>query len=82
MKVQEFSKELAEIVGELNAVHPFLDGNGRAIRVFAQKLCKAVGFRLDVSKLRGEFWNNAPEKSFFGDNHLLCQLLQEHLSKI
>jgi len=50
MKVKEFSKELAEIVGELNAVHPFLDGNGRAIRVFAQKLCKTVGFRLDVSK--------------------------------
>lgn len=31
MKVKEFSKELAEIVGELNAVHPFLDGNGLAI---------------------------------------------------
>lgn len=82
MNLKIFSINLAEIVGELNAVHPFLDGNGRAIRVYAQKLSKSVGYELDVSDLRGKAWNKASEKSFFGDNHLLCQLLQEHLSKI
>jgi len=63
-------------------VHPFLDENGRAIRVYAQKLSTSVGNELDVSDLRGKAWIKASEKSFFGDNHLLCQLLQEHLSKI
>jgi len=82
MNLKTFSTNLAEIVGELNAVHPFLDGNGRAIRVYAQKLSKSVGYELDVSDLRGKAWNKASKKSFFGDNHLLYQLLQEHLSKI
>jgi len=82
MNLKTFSTNLAEIVGELNAVHPFLDGNGRAIRVYAQKLSKSIGYKLDVSDLRGKAWNKTSEKSFFGDNHLLCQLLQEHLSKI
>lgn len=77
-----FSKKLAEIVGELNAVHPFLDGNGRAIRMYAQKLSKAVGYELNVSDLRGDAWNEASEKSFFGNSQPLYQLLQEHLSKI
>jgi len=82
MNFKEFSKELAEIVGELNAVHPFLDGNGRAIRVYAQKLSKAVGYELNVAELRGESWNEASEKSFFGDNQDLSQLLENHLSQM
>jgi len=82
MNFKEFSKELAEIVGELNAVHPFLDGNGRAIRVYAQKLSKAVGYELNVAGLRGESWNEASEKSFFGDNQDLSQLIQNHLSQM
>jgi len=82
MGFKMFSKNLAEIVGELNAVHPFLDGNGRAIRVYAQKLSKTVGYELNVSDLRGDAWNEASEKFFFGDNQLLYQILQEHLSQI
>ncbi len=82
MNLKTFSKNLAEVVGELNAVHPFLDGNGRAIRVYAQELSKSVGYELNVSDLRGETWNKASGKSFLGDNHLLFQLLQEHLSKM
>ena len=80
MTREEFSNELAEIVGELNAVHPFLDGNGRAIRVYIQKLSNVVGFELNVSDLRGDSWNDASEKSFFGNNQFLLQLLQKHLS--
>jgi len=82
MDFKIFSKNLAEIVGELNAVHPFLDGNGRAIRVYAQKLSKTVGYELNVSDLRGGAWNEASERSFFGNNQLLYQILQEHLSQI
>ncbi|MFO7911983.1 MAG: Fic family protein [Desulfotignum sp.] len=82
MSIEEFSKELSEIVSELNAVHPFLDGNGRAIRVYAQKISIAVGFRLDVSKLRGKTWNTASEKSFFGNNRDLFKILEKNLSRI
>ncbi|MCA1795378.1 MAG: Fic family protein [Desulfobacteraceae bacterium] len=82
MSIEEFSKELSEIVSELNAVHPFLDGNGRAIRVYAQKISIAVGFRLDVSKLRGKTWNTASEKSFFGNNQDLFKILEKNLSRI
>jgi len=82
MSIVEFSKELSEIVSELNAVHPFLDGNGRAIHVYAQKISIAVGFRLDVSKLRGKTWNTASEKLFFGNNRDLFKILEKNLSRI
>ncbi|WP_321415857.1 Fic family protein [uncultured Desulfobacter sp.] len=82
MSTEAFSKKLTEIVSELNAVHPFLDGNGRAIRVYVQKISIAVGFRLDVSKLRGESWNIASEKSFFGNNQDLLKILKKNLSRI
>ena len=68
LKPKEFSEKLSEIISEINAVHPFLDGNGRFIRVFAEKLSTAAGYELNVSRLQGESWNKASERSFFGDS--------------
>jgi predicted kinase len=50
--------------------------------VYAQKLSKTVGYKLNVSDLRGNAWNEASKKSFFGNNELLYQILKEHLSQI
>ncbi|MTI94340.1 MAG: cell filamentation protein Fic [Firmicutes bacterium] len=34
----EFIRKFAELAGDLNALHPFREGNGRAIRVFLSQL--------------------------------------------
>lgn len=40
------ARRLAHYAGELNAVHPFRDGNGRAIRIFLQQLAANAGHDL------------------------------------
>ena len=40
---------LAAWYGDLNALHPFREGNGRAQRTFVWLLCMSVGVRLDMS---------------------------------
>ncbi|WP_370943103.1 Fic/DOC family protein [Amycolatopsis sp. cg5] len=42
---------LAEFYGELNARHPFREGNGRTLRAFLRQLSAAAGWRLDWSAL-------------------------------
>lgn len=80
-KAKDFASKLAEIVGELNAVHPFLDGNGRAIRVYAQQVAAAAGYDLEIYKLKGEAWNKASEQSFMmADNCLLAKQLSKALT--
>jgi len=45
------SKRLAYLIGEINMIHPFREGNGRAQRVFIEYICKnSKHFDIDFSK--------------------------------
>jgi cell filamentation protein len=47
----DFTESLAYFYGELNAVHPFREGNGRSLRAFLRQLGAAAGYMLDWSEL-------------------------------
>lgn len=42
---------LADIHGKLAWIHPFIDGNGRTIRLFCQLIALHFGYTLDLEKL-------------------------------
>lgn len=46
---ESIAKSLGEILCETNAIHPFRDGNGRAIRIWVQKIAKLTGYELFYS---------------------------------
>ena len=46
-----FTERLAYYLGEINAVHPFRDGNGRAQRALFGQLAVDAGFVLDWQRL-------------------------------
>lgn len=47
--IGQFIEVLASNYGDLNALHPFREGNGRAQREFARELCLSCGFDFDLS---------------------------------
>ncbi|HWE91816.1 MAG TPA: Fic family protein [Pseudonocardiaceae bacterium] len=51
---ERFIELLAHYYGELNARHPFREGNGRAQRAFLRQLAAAAGWRVDWSALSNE----------------------------
>jgi cell filamentation protein len=51
LRQRAFLGRLAHYYGELNARHPFREGNGRAQRAFLRQLAAAAGWRLDWSAL-------------------------------
>ncbi|MGW4521127.1 Fic/DOC family protein [Amycolatopsis sp. NPDC004378] len=51
LSLERFVERLAYYYGELNACHPFREGNGRTLRAFLRQLSAAAGFRLDWSAL-------------------------------
>ena len=51
VKRERFVELLAHYYGEINARHPFREGNGRAQRAFLRQLSAAAGWRLDWSAL-------------------------------
>ena len=48
---EAMAKRLAYLIGEINMIHPFREGNGRTQRVFIEYLCKnSHHFDIDFSK--------------------------------
>jgi len=43
--LQKFAERAGYFYGELDAVHPFREGNNRTLRIFFSAVAKSVGFR-------------------------------------
>ena len=48
---QDFVKELSALFANINALHPFREGNGRTQRIFIMQLAQEVGYNIDFSKV-------------------------------
>jgi cell filamentation protein len=73
------SKRLAHYLSEINALHPFREGNGRVQRIFISQLSQAAGYQLDYSDLEQEQIYQAMGLAFNGDESILANLILEHL---
>lgn len=66
--------KLADVYADLNALHPFREGNGRTLRVFIECLAKINAIDLNISQVSCREMLIANQKSLNGDNNLLYQL--------
>ena len=73
------SKRLAHYLSEINALHPFREGNGRVQRIFISQLSQSAGYQLDYSDLEQEQIYRAMELAFNGDELILANLILERL---
>lgn len=49
---EQFVSDAAEFLAELNAIHPFREGNGRTQLTFMSMVSEKAGFPLDFSRVR------------------------------
>ena len=74
MDKEKFTGELARHYGEINAIHPFREGNGRSTREYLTQLAKQAGYELDYSKVDKARWNEAAKQSFDSDPKAMQQV--------
>jgi len=67
---EKVSDYITYIMAELNIIHPFREGNGRAIREFVRELSKKLGYNLDWNKTDKEELLDAMVKSVFDSSDL------------
>jgi len=58
---------VAEFYGDLNVIHPFRDGNGRAQRLMFEHLIINAGFQIDWWKVSRDEWVRANIAAVFCD---------------
>ena len=76
----DFIGGLTNYLGELNGIHPFREGNGRAQRAWSSLLARDAGWRLDWGGLDEEENVTASTAYFRGGPGPLVRLLHSRLS--
>lgn len=77
---EEFVKVLSKHYGEVNALHPFREGNGRTQREFARELCLKCGYVFDLRKTTHKQMLQASIHSLAeGDDSELCKIFMNHI---
>jgi cell filamentation protein len=83
LKFEPFVERLAHYYGELNAAHPFREGNGRTQRAFLRQLSAAAGYRLEWSQLDPGGNTNACELNLLrADAGPLVEVLRSVVSRM
>lgn len=61
-----FAARMAHHFTEINALHPYREGNGRTARVFLEQLAAAAGWRLDYRRVTPAEWIAMSRDGFDG----------------
>jgi len=70
-----FAHRLAHYLSEINAIHPFREGNGRVQRLFISQLAEHAGYYLDYSALEQAELYPVMQESFLGNEQPLSELI-------
>lgn len=77
--VDELANDLAFYMGEIEALHPFRDGNGRAMRFFINRLVNEAGFMFSWAQADSDRMLEASIAAIDGDYQGLVDVLEEIL---
>ncbi|MFN8770933.1 MAG: zeta toxin family protein [Neisseriaceae bacterium] len=79
---KEFVQKFSYYFSEINAVHPFREGNGRTTRVFFEQLALHNNYKLDLLNVSKEQWIEASIAGFNFDNTKLENIFTNALQPI
>jgi cell filamentation protein len=74
---REFARKIAALLSEINRIHPFREGNGRAQRQLVRQLADSLGFKLHFEVVSKERLIQASILSANGDVAMMERLLDE-----
>jgi cell filamentation protein len=75
-----FIERLAYYMGEVNALHPFREGNGRTSREYFRQLSLNANYILDFSKINRDELLTADIETFNGSYENLIKILDKAIS--
>jgi cell filamentation protein len=74
---ERFVSRLTHFYAEVNALHPFREGNGRTQRAFFSQLARAAGWPIDWTTLDAERNTETSIASLRGDNRPLLAMFDD-----
>lgn len=79
---QQFVEKLAEYYCDINVLHPFREGNGRAQRILFEHICINNGYNLNLSGVTVPEWVNANISGYNCDYEEMEIIIERCLEKV
>lgn len=67
LPADQFADLAGEILGDINYVHPFREGNGRTQLYFYKQLAEQAGHAVDLTQIKKTAWMQASKQAHDGD---------------
>ena len=74
-----FAAEAAQIIGDVNYVHPFREGNGRTQLQYLKLLAAHAGHPLDLTKIDATGWLKASREAHLASYTLMAEVIENAL---
>jgi cell filamentation protein len=75
-----FCAGAAHVLGDLNYVHPFREGNGRTQILYLKQLAQQAGHPIVVTRLAPDFWLQASRHAHLGDYSAMSRAIRSTIS--
>lgn len=72
----EFAAQAGIIMGDVNYVHPFREGNGRTQLLYLKQLAHCAGHALDLRRVEPAQWIEASRRAHQADYAPMCAAIQ------
>jgi len=79
---KSFCSRVAHYMGEMNVIHPFREGNGRALRVFVGQLAQVGGYEIKWEGLTQQEMLQASIAAYQGSSDYLAQLIKDNIVEL
>jgi cell filamentation protein len=80
LSAEQFAQKAASFLANLNAIHPFRDGNGRSQVAFMALVAATAGHPLRLSRVEPDDFKAAMIRSFKGEEKPLVEQIRRLLS--
>jgi cell filamentation protein len=74
-RIDALADQVGRIIGDVNYVHPFREGNGRTQLLYLQQLCAVAGHRLALPRIRADAWREASKCAHTADYAPMSQVI-------
>lgn len=75
LPAETFAAEAGRIIGDVNYVHPFREGNGRTQLEYLQQLGRRAGHDLNPDRLDPDTWQEASRVAVNGDYSAMAKAI-------
>ncbi|MBS7537758.1 Fic/DOC family protein [Ancylobacter lacus] len=75
LNAETFAEHAGAIMGDVNYVHPFREGNGRTQLLFLERLAERAGHRIDLRRLDRQEWMEASRRAQDADYTLMARCI-------